>query len=198
MTDPATGPSTGPASGLTLPLRLAALPRGRSHPVHLRPDAAARAALAEDLGILGVRKLDFAGTLEPEGRAGWRLVARLGATVVQACIATGAPVTTRIDTDIQRRWLPDVSDPDAAESELPEDVTLEPLRPVVDAGEVMREELSLALPDWPRAEGAALPDGAAEPDAPEAPARPNPFAALAALRPRDVNTGGNEGGGSGT
>lgn len=184
---------TEPATGLTLPLRLAALPRGRAHPVHLRPDAAARAAVAEDLGILAVRKLDFAGTLEPEGRTGWRLAARLGATVVQACIVTGAPVTTRIDADILRRWLPDAAEPEAAEAELPEDVTIEPLRPQVDAGEVMREELSLALPDWPRAEGAALPDGA-EPAEPVPDDRPNPFAALAALRRADG--GGNGDGGS--
>jgi uncharacterized metal-binding protein YceD (DUF177 family) len=174
------------ATGLTLPLRLAALPRGRAHPVHLRPDPQARAALAADLGILAVRKLDFAGTLEPDGRTGWRLAARLGATVVQACIVTGAPVTTRIDTDVRRRWLPDVDDAPGTEAELPDDVTVEPLRPLVDAGDVLREELSLALPDWPRAEGASLTGGEGPEPAAESPpeARPNPFAALAALRPK--------------
>lgn len=169
-----------PQTGLGLPLRLAALPRRAPHPVALRPDAAARARLAEDLGIMAVRKLDFSGELTAEGRAAWRLEARLGATVVQACVVTGAPVTTRIDETVVRRWVPDLEMPTASEAEVPEDDETEPLRPVVDAGEVMREALALALPPWPRAEGAGLPEG--EEDAPEPDERPNPFAALAGLK----------------
>jgi hypothetical protein len=44
-----------------------------------------------------VRKLRFIGTLEPEGAQDWRLTADLGATVVQPCVVTLAPVTTRLE-----------------------------------------------------------------------------------------------------
>lgn len=169
-----------PATGLSLPLRLAALPRRTPHPVRMRPDAAARAALAADLGILGIERLELTAELTAEGRAGWRLSGRLTGRVTQACVVTGAPVQSDLSAEVLRRWLPDPGLPTEAEAELPEDVSVEPLCALVDAGEVLREELSLALPDWPRAPDAPapLPDAAPTP----AEARPNPFAALAALR----------------
>lgn len=177
MTDPA------PTTGLSLPLRLASLPRRAPHPVRMRPDAPARAALARELGILGIDRLELDARLEAEGRAGWRLAGRLSARVTQACIATGAPVRSELSAEVLRRWLPDPDLPTAAEAELPEDVSVEPLRPLVDAGEVLREELSLALPDWPRATDAPVAPPA-EPAGPVAgpTERPNPFAALAALK----------------
>jgi uncharacterized metal-binding protein YceD (DUF177 family) len=179
-------PDPAPATGLSLPLRLASLPRRAPHPVHLRPDAAARAALARELGILGIDRLEMTAELAAEGRAGWRLSGRLSARVTQACVATGAPVRSDLSAEVLRRWLPDPDLPTAPEAELPEDVSVEPLRPLVDAGEVLREELSLALPDWPRAAEAPVPapEPAPEPGAATAPAaRPNPFAVLAALKP---------------
>ena len=61
------------------------------------PDAAARGALAEELGLLDLRKLRLSGRITPDGDSGWRLDATLGATVVQPCVVTLQPVTTRID-----------------------------------------------------------------------------------------------------
>jgi hypothetical protein len=55
----------------------------------------------------------------PEGARDWRLSARLGATVVQPCVATLAPVTTRIDTDVTRRYLADWQEPEGDEAEMP-------------------------------------------------------------------------------
>lgn len=167
-----------PAANLHLILRLAALHRRAPHPFALTPDAAARAGLAAELGIRAVKKLEFAGQIAPEGAQGWRLTARLGASVVQDCVVSGAPVPTRIDTDVVRRYVPGLAPPDGAEAEVPDDDTLEPLTAEVDAGDVLREALALALPDYPRALGAELPApqiGAAE-------TRANPFAALAKLK----------------
>lgn len=163
------------------PLRVAAL--GRRLPVefHLRPAPEARAALAGDLGLIGLRKLEFRGTLTAEGRADWRLSGVLGATAVQACVVSGDPVTARVDVAVERRFLAEMPEPEGAEAEIPEDDSLEPLGAVIDPGVVMREALALALPDYPRAEGAELPDDTAG-DAPEAEARPNPFAVLAGLK----------------
>jgi hypothetical protein len=94
-------------------------------------------------------------------------------------VISAEPVTTRIDTPVVRRFLREMPVPTEPEAEIPDDDTLEPLGPVIDPGAVMAEALALALPDYPRAPGAALPEGLApEPLA-------NPFAALAALRRDD-------------
>jgi uncharacterized metal-binding protein YceD (DUF177 family) len=149
--------------------------------VALAPDAAGRAAVAAHLGIPAVRKLRLEGRLIPEGRRDWRLEAMLGATVVQDCVVTLEPVTTRIDEAVTRRYLADMAPPPPGESEMPEDDTAEPLPAALDLAEVMVEALALALPPFPRVEGVppaeaeAAPPGAAalEEDAPR-----RPFAGL--------------------
>lgn len=163
---------------LTLPLRVADLNPRATLRFHLRPDAAARAALAADLGVTSVRKIDFRGTLVAEGRHDWRLEGVLGATAVQPCVITAEPVTTRIDQPVLRRFLRNLPVPTEAEAEIPEDDSLEPLGAIIDPGAVMAEALALALPDYPRAPGASL----AEPVATAV--EESPFAALAALRPQ--------------
>lgn len=122
----------------------------------LAPDAAALETIAADLGIPSVRKLTFRGELRPDGRRDWMLEADLGATVVQDCIVTLAPVTTRIDEKVTRRYLAEMPEPGGDEAEMPEDDTLEPLSDTVDAGAVMVEALALALPLYPRADGVAF------------------------------------------
>lgn len=76
---------------------------------------------------------------------------------------------------------------------MPEDDSVEPLPDVIDVGVVATEALALALPLYPRAEGAEL--GEAVFTAPgEAPLRDGdlkPFAGLAALK--DRLGGGNSG-----
>jgi uncharacterized metal-binding protein YceD (DUF177 family) len=121
----------------------------------LAPDQAGREAVAAALGIPAVRKLRLAGRLVPEGRADWRLEAELGATVVQDCVVTLEPVTTRIDEPVARRYLANLPAPEPGEAEVPEE-DVEPVPPVLDLGEVMVEALALALPAFPRAPGAEL------------------------------------------
>lgn len=166
--------------------RVGGLSPATSHPFDLRPDPAACADIARELGLRGLRKLRLAGSLAPDGREDWRLDARLGATVTQDCVVTLAPVTTRIEEDITRRFLHDW--PPAAEQgdevEMPEDDTIDPLGAEIDLWAVMIEALALALPPYPRAADAepehatVAPPGAAPVDAD----RPNPFAVLEALR----------------
>jgi uncharacterized metal-binding protein YceD (DUF177 family) len=184
-------------------LDLARLPRGTQE-FDLRPDAPERARLAEDLGINAVRKLRFAGSLEPEGARDWRLVAELGATVVQPCVVTLVPVTTRIDTGVTRRYLADWQEPTGDEAEMPEDDTTEALPARLDLGTVMLEALALALPDYPRAPDAELGAGqfAAPGVAPMTDEDAKPLAGLAGLRDRlrddpEGSDGGAEGGSDG-
>lgn len=173
--------SVPPASLPRAVIRLDAADGRRPIPVALTPDAGERAAVAAHLGLLALRKLRFEGRLIPEGRRDWRLEAMLGATVVQECVATLDPVTTRIDEAVTRRYLAGMPPPAPGESEMPEDDTAEPLPGTLDLAEVMIEALALALPPFPRAEGAppldleAAPPGSA-PIGQEAARRP--FAAL--------------------
>ncbi len=76
----------------------------------------------------------------------WRLEAKLGATVVQPCVVTAEPVTTRIDDPVTRRYLAQMPEPQGDEVEMPEDDSAEPLPDVLDLSAVMAEALALALP----------------------------------------------------
>lgn len=153
----------------------------------LTPTPAESAAIARALGIEAARKLRFAGRLLPAGRRDWRLEAHLGATVVQPCVVTLAPVTTRIEEEVARRYVVDLPDPAPGEVEMPDDET-EPLPPVLDLWEVAAEALALALPPWPRAEGAELGGIATGDDG-----GTRPFAGLAELRDRLGNKDGESG-----
>lgn len=171
---------------LALPLRLADLSARGTVKFRLLPDPEARATLAGLMGVQKLRKLEFSGTLTPDGRYDWRLAGRLGATAVQDCVITFEPVTTRIDTDVTRRFVRDMPEITSDDLEIPEDDTLEPLGPVIDPGVVMAEALALALPDYPRAEGADLGQGLQVAPKGAAPLQRNAFAALAALK-RDAD-----------
>ncbi|MFU8777436.1 MAG: YceD family protein [Roseovarius sp.] len=171
----------------TRTIRVAELSARRPVTFDIAPDAKELATIATDLGLLGLRKLRLRGTLTAEGRTDWRLQAELGATVIQPCVVTLAPVQTRIDESVIRHFSPDAAldtpEP-GAEIEIPEDDTLEPLGSVIDLGRVMVEALSLALPPYPRRDGAALGQLSVAEDGvvPMQDEETKPFAALARLR----------------
>ena len=176
--------NTGPWSER---IRTAELSGRARHPVALEPDAPTRAAIVEALGIRRLRKLRLQGELIPEGREDWRLEAMLGATAEQDCVITLAPVTTRIDEPVTRRWVTEMPElPEGEEVEMPQDESLEPLTSTIDLGQVMVEALALALPEWPRAEGAELEQAqfAGPGVAPLRDEDVKPFAGLADLRER--------------
>lgn len=150
----------------------------------LRPDETARDEIAARLDLLGLRKLSFAGSVAPAGARDLTLEGKLGATVVQPCVVTGEPVTTRIDIPVLRAYLAEMEMPTAEEAEMPEDDNAEPLPAVIDLEAVMEEALVLALPDWPRAEGVDPVDlSVSEPGVvPMTDEDAKPFAGLKALR----------------
>ena len=186
-----------PRSDMTLVLRRSDLARRSAIDFELQPGAEVRAALAKTRGLERLRKLRFAGALHPLGRRDWELRATLGATVTQACVVSLAPVTTRIDEAVERRFLADFNEPKGVEIETPEDENSEALGDAIDLGAVGIEALMLALPAFPRAEGEALGDDGIVQAAPQgqAPLQDTdlrPFAGLAALR--DRMTGGSDDG----
>jgi uncharacterized metal-binding protein YceD (DUF177 family) len=183
---------------VSMPLRTASL--GGRKPVRfdLRPDAAQRSALALLLGISAIPALRFRGDLRPLGRSDLVLEAHLDATVIQPCVISLAPVTTKIGAPVLRRYLRDYTQPAEEEAEMPEDDSAEPLPDSIDPGAVMTEALALALPDYPRVPGAVYGGVAVAPPGamPLGEADLKPFAGLADLSRR--LSGGNSSGGGDT
>lgn len=136
-------------------LRVAHLNPNAATTFVLRPSGEVRAAIAAELGVEALTRLEFSGDVRAEGGDGWRLDGRLTARVTQACVITLKPVRTEIDEKVRLRFSPHLSAPEADEIEMP-DETLEPLGNFIDLTAAMTEALSLALPPYPRAEGADL------------------------------------------
>jgi uncharacterized metal-binding protein YceD (DUF177 family) len=164
-------------------LRVVDLSANREARFEIIPDGATCSELASELGLDGLRKLRFTGTLTPKGKADWQLTAHLGATVVQPCGVTLAPVTTRIEEAVSRHYMSRPVQITDDEMEMPQD-DQEPLGPWIDPWEVMIESLSLSIPMYPRAANVqAGPIQAAPPGtAPLQDADLKPFASLQALR----------------
>ena len=164
--------------------RVATLPARKPQRFRLTPSAKDRATLAKELDITAIAALTFEGEIRAEGREDYRLDGRLKGTVEQPCVVTLAPVVTKIDTPVRRRYSASYVAPTGEEAEMPEDDTLEPIPEVIDLRDIAAEELALALPDWPRAPGAELGEAvfAAPEAAPLRDADLRPFAGLQALK----------------
>ncbi|MCV3272334.1 YceD family protein [Roseobacter sinensis] len=165
-------------------LRVAELTQNRPTPFALSPDAGTLQALAAELDLLGLRKLTFTGDVSAQGDRDWRLTGQLGATVVQPCGVTLEPVTTRIETPVERHYLAQYEEITAPEVEMPEDDSTEPLGRWIEPHAVMVEALVLSLPLYPRSAGADLGEQVfAEPGVtPMRDEDTKPFAGLADLK----------------
>lgn len=166
--------------------RVADLQQNRPTPFELRPGPKDLAALADALSLSAVRKVVFAGEIRAHGKSDWELIAKLGATVVQPCVVTLEPVTTRVEDKIERRFVAYLPDPDSDEEEveMPEDENAERLESHIDVNAILHEALALNIPQFPRAQGAELKDAvfteAGKKAMTDEDARP--FSGLAALR----------------
>jgi hypothetical protein len=67
-----------------------------------------------------------------------------------------APAAARIEAPVERLYQAGWVEPEAEETESPEDDRVEALPEVLDLAALMAEALALALPLYPRAEGAEL------------------------------------------
>ncbi len=130
------------------------LSRNKTHRLRRDLDSHALDSLAQTLDVVAIRKarLDMDVTAAPKG---WDITGTIGATAVQTCVVTGAPVTTRIDADFLRKLRPMV-DPGGTETEMDADTDIEPLGDSFDILGLLAEEIALHLPDFPRADGAAF------------------------------------------
>ncbi len=177
--------TSGSAPEFSRPVNLRRLPRSAAHEIDERANESECAKVAKLLDLLFLSKFRIRGTLSPSGDEGWRFDGTMGATVTQPCVVTLAPVKTRIDVTVARHYLPSSPESEAlAEIEIDAEALdeVDPLPEVLDIGLLAIEELALAIPAYPHAEGVedtALVMRTDEGD--EEPPR-KPFAGLAALR----------------
>ena len=145
-------------SEVTLPwsqiLSVSDLPKSKPTFFKVAPEAAAKKAIADYLGLDALPKLTFQGEIAPDGASSWLLRGSIGASVIQPCVATLEPVKTRIDDEVNRFFIrQDVDQELSGETEMPEDVSIETVGDSIDLGKIMVEALGLRIPMFPRAAG---------------------------------------------
>jgi uncharacterized metal-binding protein YceD (DUF177 family) len=150
-----------------------------------------RASLAKRFGFLGLPA--FSARVTVDRRPGGQIVVegRLRGRIVQACILTLDPVTQELDETFRivfKQDLAEEKDPESGEAMLSAQADApEPLQGnVLDVGEIIAEQLSLAADPYPRRPGVKLEDVLPKPRRGGRPPRDeqkrHPFAGLAALR----------------
>ncbi len=150
-----------------------------------------RAALVRRFGFLGLPAFSARATVDR--RPGGLVVVegRMRGKIVQACILTLDPVTQELDETFRivfKQGLAEERDPESGEAVISAQADApEPLPGnMLDVGEIVAEQLSLAADPYPRRPGAKLEDvmprhrHGGRPSRAEQ--RRHPFAGLAALR----------------
>ena len=168
---------------------VADLPGSKPTFFDVEPDAKLRAIIAEDLELTGLSRLKFKGDIRRSG-ADWVVDAQMGASIVQPCVVTLEPVKTRIDDAIERRFVANMpAQEGGSETEMPDDISVEPLGDMIDIGNLMVEALLLRLPMFPRADGVEPVDiTVSEPGVePLTKEKMRPFAGLKSLRDKMEN-----------
>lgn len=179
---PAWSPRLTVAAEFSRPLLLDAVPpEGQTVALQASPDECR--ALAARFALLGLA--NFSGTLRVErvsDEATFLVTGRLTADVVQTCVVTLEPAPGKVEAEFDRLFSRDVPAESDGEVEIdPDAETPEPLTSDrLDLGEVLAEELSLALDPYPRAPGADEHLAAFGGD--QTGAARSPFAGLAGLR----------------
>ena len=146
-------------------------------------EAEERAALARRFGLLGLDRLEAELAIARRGEE-VTVAGTLRADVVQACVASGAPVPAALTVPFDIRFRPQPAPGRAEEeielSESEMDVVFYD-RGEIDAGEAVAETLSLNLDPWPRSPGAdsILREAGVQREGEE---EKGPFAALAGLK----------------
>ncbi|MBS7813151.1 YceD family protein [Roseococcus pinisoli] len=143
--------------------------------VAMRLEAAAsdREALSRRLGLLALHVLQADLRLIPDEEGAILVTGRLTAELEQECGVTLVPVHQSVAEEVAWRLLPEGVEPSDGEDD-PDDIESE--QGVADLGEALAQQLSLAIDPYPRAPGAALPEGVDDRET------HGPFAALLKLR----------------
>ena len=168
-------------------------PQGRE--IVFEATAGERAGLAKRFGLIELKSLKGTASMRHWRKLGVALEGRFEAEVVQACVVTLEPVPATLSEKFKVHFLPaDMLEEQAggpgAEREIVIDPESdEPPEPFeaghIDVGEMIAEQLALALDPYPRKAGVdldAIPAGEAEATNE---AKPNPFAVLEKFKKKD-------------
>lgn len=150
-------------------------------PLRVEAEEAERAALARRFGLVAVERLAAELSLRREGLE-VVVEGNVSAAVIQACVASGAPLAAAIETPFTLMFRPQPESAAADEEiELGEtdlDVVFHDSASI-DVGEAVAETLLLNLDPYPRAPEA---DSALKAAGVKSEEEAGPFAALAALK----------------
>jgi len=140
---------------------------------------AERAALARRLGLVALDRLSARLSWRREASGIICLEGELEAEVAQSCVVTLEPVAARVADRFMRHFVQgDVPAEDEVVIDPEADDPAEPLGDgLVDAGEIVTQQLALALDPYPRAPDSELPA-----EATRATPAESPFQVLAALK----------------
>ena len=167
---------------LSRPLALDRVPPAGTS-LQLEASAEECRALAARFALQRIDRLNGEIRVQPvDADRTFLVTGRVQADVVQTCVVTQEPVAERVEADFDRLFSREV--PAEAEGEVEIDPEAELPEPItdnrLDLGEILAEELSLALEPYPRSPAADR--YLAEIEAGQAGDPGGPFAALAALR----------------
>ena len=167
-------------------------PQGREITFEATP--AEREALAKRFDLIELKSLKGTATAKHWRKLGVALEGRFEAEVVQACVVTLDPVPASLKESFKVHYLPEEMLEEAAggpgsEREIVIDTeSEEPPEPIVaghiDVGEMVAEQLALALDPYPRKPGVSV-DAAPASETAEEEKKPNPFAVLEKLKKKD-------------
>lgn len=167
-------------------VRADAVRAGRETVQRVEADEGERRALARRFDLIDIPRLVAVVRLTRRGET-IRVEGEIDADVVQACVATLAPVPARIEEGFVVRLTPEdegdfvpgsVMDVDLDDEE-DEDALIDGR---IDIGELTSQYLSLALDPYPRAPGVEFEPHIEHTDDDEGAAAPSPFAVLAKTR----------------
>lgn len=149
-------------------VEIARIPRA-GRPFAIAAEPAELVALARRLRVERIDRLEARGTVIGDPRDGLVTVrGHFEAEVTQLCVVTLEPVSTRVEGSLRRLFLPGAA---AAVREVVVDPLAEEPEPLagdrLDLGEIVTEELALALDPYPRLPGATLGGEASEADGSE-------------------------------
>jgi uncharacterized metal-binding protein YceD (DUF177 family) len=124
--------------------------------------AAERAALADRFGIPAIHVLEAEIGLQRRPEGDIAFAATMRAAVTQICVVTLEPFDVSVEEPFTLVFRPGIDEDEADRLALeePDEETVEPLvNDQIDIGEVVAQELALALDPYPRGPGAAAADG---------------------------------------
>lgn len=169
-------------------------PAQAGHTKTWKATEAERAAIVEALDL--TQCFSVSAKVTVHARAGGRYVVngRLLADVEQACVVTLEAIPQHIDERLEGEFCPqsDLSAASPVEAHFDADAEDEPIGIIdgqLDVGQLVFENLALAIDPFPRAADAAEvrlergPSGPTKPAGAETERAPNPFAVLAKLKP---------------